>query len=181
MGVYMFINKILVALDSSELSKQVFEQALALAKVTQASLMLLHVLSAEEEGSPHMPVYSGFDYYSGVRGQTLELYQEQWDAFKRQSLEMLQSFCAQANIAGVSTEFTQNPGSPGRCICDVSRNWGADLIIMGRRGHSGLKELFLGSVSNYVLHHAPCSVYIVHLPAVAKKAEVLQKTESISA
>ena len=72
MGVYMFINKILVVLDRSELSKQVFEQALALAKVTQANLMLLHVLSAEE-GSPYVPVCSGFDYYSGVRSQTLEV------------------------------------------------------------------------------------------------------------
>jgi nucleotide-binding universal stress UspA family protein len=178
----MFINKILVALDRSEFSKLVFEQALALAKVTQASLMLLHVLSPEEEGSPYVPVaYSGFDYYSGVRAQTLEVYQEQWEAFKRESLEMLQSFRTQADIAGVTTEFTQNPGSPGRCICDVSHNWGADLIIMGRRGHSGLKELFLGSVSNYVLHHASCSVHIVYLPVVRKKTEVAQQTESISA
>ena len=180
----MFINKILVALDRSELSKQIFEQALALAKVTQASLMLLHVLSTEEEGSPYVPIvysgYSGLNYYSAVRGQTLEVYQEQWNAFKRESLEMLQSFYAQADIAGVTTEFSQNSGSPGRCICDVSRSWGADLIIMGRRGNTGLKELFLGSVSNYVLHHAACSVHIVHLPVVAKITEVAQQTESVS-
>ncbi len=35
---------------------------------------------------------------------------------------------------------------------------GADLIVVGRRGRSGLSELILGSASNYVLHHAPCSV-----------------------
>jgi len=29
-------------------------------------------------------------------------------------------------------------------------------------GRTGLRELFLGSVSNYVLHHAPCSVMVVH-------------------
>jgi nucleotide-binding universal stress UspA family protein len=180
----MFINKILVALDRSELSKQIFEQALALAKVTQASLMLLHVLSTEEEGSPNVPIvysgYSALNYYSAVSSQTLEVYQEQWNAFKHESLEMLQSFCAQADIAGVTTEFSQNSGSPGRSICDVSHNWGADLIIMGRRGNTGLKELFLGSVSNYVLHHAPCSVYIVHLPVVAKITEVAQQTQSVS-
>ncbi|MBD2607925.1 universal stress protein [Scytonema hofmannii FACHB-248] len=180
----MFINKILVALDRSELSKQIFEQALALAKVTQASLMLLHVLSTEEEGSPYVPIvysgYSGLNYYSAVQSQTLEVYQEQWNAFKHQSLEMLKSYYAQADIAGVTTEFSQNSGNPGRCICDVSRSWGADLIIMGRRGNTGLKELFLGSVSNYVLHHAPCSVHIVHLPIVAKKTEDAQQTESVS-
>ncbi len=176
----MFINKILVALDRSEMGNLVFEQALDLAKVTKASLMLLHVLSAEEEGSPYVPVYSGFDYYSGVRGQTLEVYQQQWDAFKHESIEMLQYFCTQANTAGVSTEFRQNLGSPGRCICDLALCWGADLILMGRRGRSGLRELFLGSVSNYVLHHAPCSVHIVHLPVAAQEAEVTPKTASIS-
>ncbi|MGQ9872468.1 universal stress protein [Leptodesmis sp.] len=42
---------------------------------------------------------------------------------------------------------------------------GADLILIGNRGHTGLKELFLGSASNYVLHHAPCSVLTVKLAA----------------
>lgn len=179
MGGYMFINKILVALDNSDMGKQVFEQALSLAKVTKAHLMLLHVLTVEEEGSPYIPIYPGFDYYSGVRSQSIELYQKQWDAFKVAGIQMLQSFCAQATIAGVNTEFTQNAGSPGRCICDLTLNWGADLIVMGRRGHSGLKELLLGSVSNYVLHHAPCSVHIVNLPVAAKKVEVAEKTVNI--
>jgi nucleotide-binding universal stress UspA family protein len=34
---------------------------------------------------------------------------------------------------------------------------------MGRRGRTGLSELFLGSVSNYVTHHAPCSVLTLKL------------------
>ncbi|MEA5469202.1 universal stress protein [Spirulina sp. 06S082] len=41
------------------------------------------------------------------------------------------------------------------------KSWQADLIAIGRCGHSGLTELFLGSVSNYVLYHAFCSVLIV--------------------
>ena len=44
-------NRILVAVDRSEMSIKVFEQALSLAKITSANLMLLHVLSQEEEGS----------------------------------------------------------------------------------------------------------------------------------
>ncbi|NEO65320.1 MAG: universal stress protein, partial [Moorea sp. SIO4G2] len=35
------------------------------------------------------------------------------------------------------------------------------LIVLGRRGLGGLKEMVLGSVSNYVVHHAPCSVLVV--------------------
>jgi nucleotide-binding universal stress UspA family protein len=174
-------NKILVALDRSPMGKQVFEQALALAKVTGASLMLVHVLSAEEEGSPYAPILSNFDYYPGIGSQSFEYYQKQWDIFKNQGIQILQSFCAQANTAGVNAEFTQNLGSPGRIICQLAANWGADLIVMGRRGHAGIKELFLGSVSNYVLHHAPCSVHVMHLSADVSQAEpVVQQKASLT-
>jgi nucleotide-binding universal stress UspA family protein len=174
----MMFKKILVALDRSEIGQQVFEEALNLAKLTQASLMLVHVLSPEEEGSPYVPMMSNFDYYPGLTSQSFELYQKQWDTFKNLGIQMLQSFSAQANTAGVNTEFTQNVGNPGRIICDLAHSYGADLIVMGRRGHSGLMELFLGSVSNYVLHHAPCSVYVVHLSATVKKDEVVKETTS---
>ncbi len=174
----MMFKKILVALDRSEIGQQVFDEALGLAKLTQANLMLLHILSPEEEGSPYVPMLSNMDYYPGLNSQSFELYQKQWDTFKDQGIQMLQSFCAQANTAGVTTEFTQNIGNPGRMICDLARTYGADLIVMGRRGRSGLMELFLGSVSNYVLHHAPCSVHIVHLRVTPKTDEVVKETTS---
>ncbi|MEA5604895.1 universal stress protein [Nostoc sp. UHCC 0252] len=171
-------KKILVALDRSEIGQQVFEEALSLAKLTQASLMLVHVLSPEEEGSPYVPMVSNFDYYPGLTSQSFELYQKQWDTFKNLGIQMLQSFCAQASTAGVTTEFTQNVGNPGRVICDLAHSHNADLIVMGRRGHSGLMELFLGSVSNYVLHHALCSVHVVHLSVATKKDEAVKQTTS---
>ncbi|MBD2531604.1 universal stress protein [Nostoc flagelliforme FACHB-838] len=171
-------KKILVALDRSQIGQQVFEEALGLAKLTQAGLMLVHVLSPEEEGSPYLPMLSNMDYYPGFSGQSFELYQKQWDNFKDQGIQMLQSFCAQANTAGVTTEFTQNVGNPGRIICDLAHSHGADLIVMGRRGRSGLMELFLGSVSNYVLHHAPCSVHVVHLSVTPKIDKVAKETTS---
>ena len=46
-------------------------------------------------------------------------------------------------------------------ICKLAQEWNADLIVMGRRGHSILSELVLGSVSSYVIHRAHCSVHIV--------------------
>jgi len=174
----MMFKKILVALDRSEIGQHVFEEALGLAKLTQASLMLLHVLSPEEEGSPYVPMLSNLDYYPGLTSQSFELYQNQWDTFKNQGIQMLQSFCAQANTAGVTTEFTQNIGNPGRIVCDLARNYDADLIVMGRRGRSGVMELFLGSVSNYVLHHAPCSVHVIHLSLTPKTDELLKQTTS---
>jgi nucleotide-binding universal stress UspA family protein len=173
-------NKILVAVDRSEMSIKVFEQALSLAKITSANLMLLHVLSQEEEGSPEALVFPNIDYYPGWNEQSFKLYQEQWDKFKNEGLQMLQSLSAQANTSGINTEFTQTTGNPGRMICELANNWNADLIMMGRRGRSGLAEFFLGSVSNYVLHHAACSVQIVHLPVADKAANVSSEVTTFS-
>ena len=164
-------KRILVALDRSEMSTKVFEQALSLAKITSGNLMLLHVLSHEEDGSPEALIFPNIDYYPGWNEESFKLYQEHWEKFKNEGLQMLQSFSSQAHTVGVNTEFTQNSGNPGRMICELARTWNADLIIMGRRGRSGLAEFFLGSQSNYVLHHATCSVQIVHLPIIAKIEE----------
>ena len=157
-------SKILVAMDCSAIGKDVFDAALNLATTLQAKLMLLHVLSGEEVDSPSVPLFPNLEYYPSLSDRRLELYHEQWQAFEQRGLELLQSRVHEAIAAGVKAEFTQTPGSPGRTICDLARSWGADVIIMGRRGRSGLSELVLGSVSNYVLHHAPCSVLAIQNP-----------------
>ncbi|MBV8884555.1 MAG: universal stress protein [Chroococcidiopsidaceae cyanobacterium CP_BM_RX_35] len=154
-------NKILVAIDTSPTSKYVFDEGLSLAKSFQARLMLLHVLSAEEAGMPNWLPLLGAEYGLVASDAMIESYRRQWEAFEQQGLELLRSRTTAATNAGVNTEFTQHSGSPGRTICDSARTWGADLLVVGRRGRSGLSELLLGSVSNYVLHHAPCSVLVV--------------------
>jgi nucleotide-binding universal stress UspA family protein len=158
-------HKILVAMDSSDIGQQVFDHALDLAKVMNSRLMLLHVLSPEEESSPKVAGFSNLEFYPElypeVREEVLLNYRKQWSAFESMCLDLLRSRTAEANTAGVTAEFTQNPGSPGKTICQIAKDWEADLIVMGRRGRSGISELFLGSVSNYVLHHAPCSVLTV--------------------
>jgi nucleotide-binding universal stress UspA family protein len=156
------LQRILVAVDNSTMGRQVFEEALALARGTKASMMLLHVLDPEERGSPQIPMIYN-TYSMPLDEPTMKLYQQQWKEFEERGLQMLQSLADSAIGAGVKTEFTQKTGSPDRAICELAESWGADLIVMGRRGLSGMKEFFLGSVSNYVLHRAPCSVHIVYL------------------
>lgn len=168
--------KILVAIDSSKISEIVFDKALDLAKTSGASIMLLHVLSYEE-GMPYLPTSLGREYYAGLSGKALEIYQQQCKDCENQGLNLLQSLANRAIAVGCSTEFSQNHGSPGQTICDLASNWQADLIVMGRRGRTGINELILGSVSNYVLHHACCSVLVVqHL---ANKASVTQTEQAI--
>lgn len=155
-------HKILVAIDNTETSKYVFDEALYSAKTTNACLILLHVLSPYEEGYPVMPAPTSLVCYPGMQDESVKAYLEEWETYKKQGLERLRSLVAEATALGVSTEFIQTPGTPCHAICDLARSWEADLIIMGRRGRLSLSEAILGSVSNYVTHHACCSVLTVH-------------------
>jgi nucleotide-binding universal stress UspA family protein len=155
------LQKFLGAVDNSVMGQQVFEEGLALARATGAKMMILHVLDLEEQESPQIAMI--YDIYSmPLDEQTMELYRQQWQEFENQGLKMLQSLADIAAEAGITTEFTQKTGSPGRGICELADSWKADLIVMGRRGLSGVKEAFFGSVSSYVIHRASCSVHIVH-------------------
>jgi nucleotide-binding universal stress UspA family protein len=168
-------RKILVALDQSPLRTYLLSQAIDMAKALKADLMLVHVLSAYEDGSPGLPVRAYHSYYPIADSITWETYQTRWQAYEHEGLDELRQSAAKAMAEGVKTEFTQTAGDPGRVICDVATTWEADLIMVGNRGRSGLSELFLGSVSSYVMHHAPSSVLIVHeadiATATADKAE----------
>jgi nucleotide-binding universal stress UspA family protein len=166
-------NKILVALDTSTSARSVFEEALALAKAFQANLTLLHVLFKGEEGSPDISLISSSEYYLGLGMSTeiLEIQQKRWEDFVNRKAEMLRNLAEEAIAAGVTAEFSQNPGIPGHTICEFARNGKFNLIVLGRKGRSGLPELLLGSVSNYVMHHAPCSVLTVQHPVIPDETE----------
>jgi nucleotide-binding universal stress UspA family protein len=52
-------------------------------------------------------------------------------------------------------------GHPEEAIIETAKTWDADLIVLGSHGYSGFKRFLLGSVSEAVASHAPCSVEIV--------------------
>ena len=62
---------------------------------------------------------------------------------------------------GLATEKKVREGNPKSVIVHEAEEWGADLIVVGSHGHTGLKGWLLGSVAQSVVSHAPCSVYIV--------------------
>jgi nucleotide-binding universal stress UspA family protein len=144
-------RKILVALHRSDnMSEHVFREALNLALATKASLKLLHVLSVDEKDSPSI-----------LNLLNTPENKKHWDEFEKPGLDLLRTLAQEANAAGVTAEYYQTLGRPGHVICETARIWEAGLIVIGRRGLSGMSELILGSVSNYVTHYAPCSVMIV--------------------
>jgi nucleotide-binding universal stress UspA family protein len=138
----MSFGRILVAIDGSPISEQVFEQAIELARKDAGQMLVFHGI---ELSSPS---------YVTLSSAVLEKQTEQAKA-------LIQSYADQAKKQGIAVAFTHYVGDPGINICDLAQSWKADLIILGRRGLKGLAEFIAGSVSNHVMHHAPYSVLVV--------------------
>lgn len=51
-------------------------------------------------------------------------------------------------------------GKPGEAIIEAMKECGADVVVMGSRGLGAIRRTFVGSVSDYVLHHSPVPVII---------------------
>lgn len=71
---------------------------------------------------------------------------------------------------GLRVEEMVLQGNPKDLILDAVTDWGADLVVLGSRGRRGLTRFLLGSVSQSVASHAPCSVLVVR-PAPVKTDE----------
>jgi nucleotide-binding universal stress UspA family protein len=156
-------QKILVALNPQEDGKLLFEEALALAKATNAQLTIVSVLTSDGYGSLPPIVYPGLSGYAiALEESAWQDYQKHYRDYQEKNLRKLQQLREQASVMAVRTDVTQTSGSPGRAICDAAKEWKADLVIVGSRGRKGLSELLLGSVSNYVMHHVACSVMVIH-------------------
>lgn len=157
----MTFKKILVALDRSSNAPLVFDQALDQAIAHQASLVLVHTLRPE----PEMPTgpFMGIGTIADVDmyGTLKRLQQERMEQEVEKSKLWLNDYREKAIAQGVSADVDCRAGEPCILICELARSWGADLIMIGRRGHQGLAEVVLGSVSNYVVHHSPCSVLVI--------------------
>lgn len=152
----MKYRKILVSIDRSSQSEIVFQKALELAQLYQADLKLFHCINI----SPMMLGSPG-DFY----GQRLSrMAQIQHELIDQEILEVkawLQTFVDFAEQQGILLETEYQVGEAGYWIKEIVEKWGADLVLVGRRNRSELAEIFLGSVSNYVVHHVKCSVLIV--------------------
>lgn len=68
---------------------------------------------------------------------------------------------ARLTQCGLSSEWDVLYGDPSREIVACAQKWDADLVVLGTHGRTGLRRLMLGSVSEYVVRHAPCSVEVV--------------------
>ncbi|MGF1514759.1 MAG: universal stress protein [Elainellaceae cyanobacterium] len=155
-------HRILVALDHSERDDEVYDKGLELAQGLDAELLLLHVLDFHEADSPYLPSSVGMEYSPDVYREAMEQYWQQQRDYEQQQLRRLRARADAAIARGLAASVALVKGNAGPSICRQAKSWSADLILMGSRGRSSIQEILLGSVSQYVNHHAPCSVLIVH-------------------
>lgn len=152
----MKYRKILVSIDRSSQSELVFQKALELAQLYQAELKLFHCVNI----SPMMLGSPG-DFYGQRLSRMAQIQHELIDQEIHEVSAWFQTFVDFAKQQGISLETEYQVGEAGYWIKDIVEKWDADLVVVGRRNRSELAEIFLGSVSNHVVHHVKCSVLIV--------------------
>lgn len=169
------LKQILVAIDHSPISQQVFEQALTIVQTNEANLILLHVLSvAESDQTPQQSSYPAAAF------QHVYLTQRKFGSQYSNSsnINLLRGYAQKAIALGIKTEYSQITGCPGSTICEFAHSCSADLIVLGRRGITDLPLLSPGSTSKYVMQHAPCPIFLVETPLMGEtdlQAEGRQK------
>jgi nucleotide-binding universal stress UspA family protein len=136
------LSKILVAYDGSESSARAFPFALELAKRFGARLTVLAVAQLPE---PAAMVESS----------------AMLDAANEHFAQDFQRLLSEARSEGVETATHVVVGHPAEQIVHRAAIDKSDLIVMGHRGHSAVKEWLLGSTSKRVITYAPCSVTVV--------------------
>ena len=148
----MEYKKILIALEDSPLSLTIFERAKAIAHKNGAALKLVHCLDSDSQFWVESSSFSS---------ETFDDYAQRLEASAQKGRQWLGELGRTATELGIATEWECPYDKPERAILSLAQDWGADLIVLGRRGRQGLAEMFLGSVSSYIIHHAPCSVLVV--------------------
>ncbi len=167
------VKRIIAAIDYSDHSSAVVEAAITLAQSTGSRLKVLHVLTFEEtrpdlsleqslRGWHNLPGDPQTQVSPGVYEDITAAYQHQLEQEENRRLELMHPYLVQCEQKGVSADPVLIPGEPGRIICEYAAMLRCQSIVMGRRGRSQLTELILGSISNYVLHHAHCPVLIIN-------------------
>ena len=153
----MFSN-ILVAVDGSEHSRKALNYASELAEKFDGKITLIHVFSTVVPLTPSMDTVSGPTLTSPASAAIAAKLTEEAKQRGEQVLDEAERVVKQR---GISVEKVLREGDAVREIVAVTQEGKFDLVVVGHRGLSRLKELFLGAVSEGVSHKAPCPVLIV--------------------
>jgi nucleotide-binding universal stress UspA family protein len=135
------IETVLLATDGLPASEPANEQAIDLATQMDARLLVVSVVASSRPPS---------EAHAGADGDS------------RDSMAArAQGIVQRAKAAGAKATFLVWEGDAGDAIVAAAHSEGADLIVIGSHGRSGVSRFFIGSVSDYVVRHAHCPVMVV--------------------
>jgi nucleotide-binding universal stress UspA family protein len=145
----IFPTRILVATDGSKQAELAARTAADISTSTNSELHMATVARLEYAPAYVIPE-SGVDQKST------------YEAFERQARELLDEQEKKIEEAGETIlQAHLLRGRPDREIVHLADEIGAGLIVMGSRGHGGVRRALMGSVSDSVVRHAHCPVLIV--------------------
>ena len=136
-------KSIVWATDGSENAERALTYAKALAKEGNASLLVAHVV----------------EKYASHSAAGLAVHAD--EELVRERLERLVEALSKEGLDATLKIVMHVGPQPAHEIADIARDRGADLIVVGTRGHGAISGLVLGSVVQRLLHLAPCPVLVV--------------------
>jgi len=140
------IRTILVPIDFSESARSVIEWAAHFARESNSKLILFHAYHLPVEFQQLEGAYLPPDFWANVKSETQA---------------SLARYEAELRESGHSVESVVREGYAATAIIDEATECGADLIVIGTHGLSGLQHMLLGSIAERVVQKAPCPVLTV--------------------
>jgi universal stress protein A len=140
------MRTILVPTDFSPHSDRALEVAEKLAKRMGGKIHLLHCYQINVGGISPYGVTIPEEFNLKIR-----------EAAEKKLLDLERKVAAE----GIEVEAHLTPRFPSEAVSDLAEELGADMIVMGTRGATGLKHILLGSVAERTVRIAPCPVLTV--------------------
>lgn len=153
----LFMKKILFPTDFTNVTKKAFVYALNIANQLNASITTLHTYQKPDVGDFVMPS-SLAAFYEGLDWDEFENYQN--------AVPSLHKIAADNNLGHIKINHALVEGEIIETITKVASDENYDLIIMGTKGGSVLKEIFIGTHAGEVMEHSSCPVLTIPENAV---------------
>jgi nucleotide-binding universal stress UspA family protein len=144
--------------DGSELALRALRAGVALLGPTAHRYV---VVTAVERTDPSM-AYGSSGFAGGV--MSVEEITAHDERHRAAGEAAVQEVITALGLSDAEPVLVESPAGPA--ICDLAASLPAEVVVIGSRGHGGLRRAVLGSVSDHVVRHAPCPVLIVGHDAV---------------
>lgn len=144
------MKKILVPIDFSQNSRHALDFALEFNELIKGEIVLVHVLDLPitQHGYVGLATQANLEVYYGEK-------------IIKKTTDQLTGWSETVSSAGQMVSQVLKFGNPYEAISRTLLEVEADWIIMGSKGASGLKEVFIGSNAERVVRHAKCPVIVV--------------------